>query len=157
MKQAILHTNIQKSTTKPAITLSTALVLALCGISSTSNATDITNSIYELQNQNNINSGIFSVGNTRTWSSGGASFSQTYTNGTLIFGNTSKSPKKDSNIWFGGDGWQSGLVGYITTKFSAKDIYLTGTIGGGNAWGTGGGVQLDFDSSGGFSADWLAI
>lgn len=157
MKQAILHTNIPKPTTKSTITLSVAILLALCGISSTSNATDITNSIYELQNQNNINSGIFSVGNTRTWSSGGASFSQSYTNGTLIFGNTSKSPKKDSNIWFGGDGWQSGLVGYITTKFSAKDIYLTGTIGGGNAWGTGGGVQLDFDSSGGFSADSLDL
>ncbi|MGX3045029.1 vacuolating cytotoxin domain-containing protein [Helicobacter sp. T3_23-1056] len=155
MKQTILH--IPKPTTKSTITLSTALVLALCGFSHTSKATDITNSIYNLQNKNDANSGTFSVGSTRTWSTGGASFSQTYTNGTLIFGNTSTTPKKDSSIWFGGDGWQSGLVGYIETKFSAKDIYLTGTIGGGNAWGTGGGVQLDFDSSGGFSAESLDL
>lgn len=157
MKQTILHTNIPKPTTKSTITLSTALVFALCGLSHASKATDITDSIYNLQNKNNANSETFSVGSTRTWSTGGASFSQNYAGGTLIFGNTSKTPKKDSSIWFGGEGWQSGLVGYITTKFSAKDIYLTGTIGGGNAWGTGGGVQLDFESSGGFSAESLDL
>lgn len=142
--------------TKTSIALSRACALALFSVV-ISNATDITNDIYELRNKNNTSSGTFSVINMRTWSTGGASFSQSYTNGTLIFGNTSQSPKKDSSIWFGGEGWQSGLVGYIKAKFEAKDVYLTGTIGSGNAWNTGGGAQLDFKASNYFKADSLNL
>lgn len=155
MKQTILAKlpNLSKSTKYP-ITLSAVLALSLCA---NAQATDITNSVYELQNKSNESSGTFSVGSTRTWSTAGADFTQSYKNGTLIFGNTSQSPKTDSNIWFGGTDWQSGLVGYIKTKFEAKDIYLTGTIGAGNAWATGGGAELNFNASNSFKAESLDL
>lgn len=146
-------TKLPKSTKSP-ITLSAVLALSLYA---NALATDITNSVYELQNKSDDSSGTFSVGNTRTWSTAGADFTQSYKNGTLIFGNTSQSPKKDSNIWFGGTDWQSGLVGYIKTKFEAKDVYLTGTIGAGNAWATGGGAELNFDASNSFKAESLDL
>ena len=155
MKQTILAKlpNLSKSTKSP-ITLSAVLALSLYA---NVQATDITNSVYELQNKSNESSGTFSVGSTRTWSTAGADFTQSYKNGTLIFGNTSQSPKTDSNIWFGGTDWQSGLVGYIKTKFEAKDIYLTGTIGAGNAWATGGGAELNFNASNSFKAESLDL
>lgn len=152
MKQNILA-NLPKSTKSP-ITLSAVLALSLYA---NAQATDITNSVYELQGKQDESSGTFSVGSTRTWSTAGADFTQSYKNGTLIFGNTSQSPKTDSNIWFGGTDWQSGLVGYIKTKFEAKDIYLTGTIGAGNAWSTGGGAELKFDASNSFKAESLDL
>lgn len=152
MKQNILA-NLSKSTKSP-ITLSAVLALSLYA---NAQATDITNSVYELQGKQDESSGTFSVGSTRTWSTAGADFTQSYKNGTLIFGNTSQSPKTDSNIWFGGTDWQSGLVGYIKTKFEAKDIYLTGTIGAGNAWSTGGGAELKFDASNSFKAESLDL
>lgn len=152
MKQSILA-NLSKSTKYP-ITLSAVLALSLYA---NAQATDITNSVYELQGKQDESSGTFSVGSTRTWSTAGADFTQSYKNGTLIFGNTSQSPKTDSNIWFGGTDWQSGLVGYIKTKFEAKDIYLTGTIGSGNAWATGGGAELKFDASNNFKAESLDL
>lgn len=155
MKQTILAKlpNLSK-TTKSPIALSAVLALSLYA---NVQATDITNSVYELQNKSNESSGTFSVGSTRTWSTAGADFTQSYNNGTLIFGNTSQSPKTDSNIWFGGTDWQSGLVGYIKTKFEAKDIYLTGTIGAGNAWATGGGAELNFNASNSFKAESLDL
>lgn len=155
MKQTILAKlpNLSKSTKSP-ITLSAVLALSLYA---NVQASDITNSVYELQNKSNESSGTFSVGSTRTWSTAGADFTQSYKNGTLIFGNTSQSPKTDSNIWFGGTDWQSGLVGYIKTKFEAKDIYLTGTIGAGNAWATGGGAELNFNASNSFKAESLDL
>ena len=155
MKQTIQlrQSNLPKSIKSP-ITLSVALALTLYA---NAQATDITNSVYELQGKQDESSGTFSVASTRTWSTAGADFTQSYKNGTLIFGNTSQSPKTDSNIWFGGTGWQSGLVGYIKTKFEAKDIYLTGTIGSGNAWATGGGAELKFDASNSFKAESLDL
>ena len=152
MKQNILA-NLPKSTKYP-ITLSAVLALSLYA---NAQATDITNSVYELQGKQDESGGTFSVGSTRTWSTAGADFTQSYKNGTLIFGNNSQSPKTDSNIWFGGTDWQSGLVGYIKTKFEAKDIYLTGTIGSGNAWATGGGAELKFDASNSFKAESLDL
>ncbi|GAA8689140.1 hypothetical protein oki288_01990 [Helicobacter pylori] len=37
-------------------------------------------------------------------------------------------------------------MGYIDTTFNAKEIYLTGTLGSGNAWGTGGSASVTFNS-----------
>ncbi|GAA7186109.1 hypothetical protein Kyoto72B_02030 [Helicobacter pylori] len=37
-------------------------------------------------------------------------------------------------------------LGYIDTTFNAKEIYLTGTLGSGNAWGTGGSASVTFNS-----------
>lgn len=148
--------NLSQNLSKSTITLSAVLALSLYA-NMPAQATDITDSVYNLKNENKTEGGTFSVGSTRTWSTAGADFTQSYKNGTLIFGNTSQAPKQDSTIWFGGEGWQSGLVGYIKTKFEAKDIYLTGSIGAGNAWATGGGAELKFEASNSFKAELLDL
>ncbi|QQW94717.1 vacuolating cytotoxin domain-containing protein [Helicobacter pylori] len=97
---------------------------------------------------------------------------QNFNNGTLIVGAT-KIGQTDTNsaIVFGGLGYQkpcdytdivcqkfrgtylgqllessSADLGYIDTTFNAKEIYLTGTLGSGNAWGTGGSASVTFNS-----------
>ncbi|GHR41240.1 toxin outer membrane protein [Helicobacter pylori] len=97
---------------------------------------------------------------------------QNFNNGTLIVGAT-KIGQTDTNsaVVFGGLGYQkpcdytdivcqkfrgtylgqllessSADLGYIDTTFNAKKIYLTGTLGSGNAWGTGGSASVTFNS-----------
>lgn len=123
--------------------VATLSLMAVCyGV----NGGDISNDIYYLRNKNSTESGDFYVQNTRTYSSVGANFSQTYSNGTLIFGNKSQSTGSGS-VWFGGNGLQGGFVGYITAKFKAQNIYLTGTTGAGNSFATGGGASLGFEAA----------
>lgn len=97
---------------------------------------------------------------------------QNFNNGALIIGAT-KIGQTDTNsaVVFGGLGYQtpcdytdivcqkfrgtylgqllessSADLGYIDTTFNAKEIYLTGTLGSGNAWGTGGSTSVTFNS-----------
>ncbi|MGL2415479.1 vacuolating cytotoxin domain-containing protein [Helicobacter pylori] len=97
---------------------------------------------------------------------------QNFNNGALIVGAT-KIGQIDTNsaVVFGGLGYQkpcdytdivcqkfrgtylgqllessSADLGYIDTTFNAKEIYLTGTLGSGNAWGTGGSASVTFNS-----------
>ncbi len=97
---------------------------------------------------------------------------QNFNNGTLIVGAT-KIGQTDTNsaVVFGGLGYQkpcdytdtvcqkfrgtylgqllessSADLGYLDTTFNAKEIYLTGTLGSGNAWGTGGSASVTFNS-----------
>ncbi|MFP6267490.1 immunomodulatory autotransporter protein ImaA [Helicobacter pylori] len=97
---------------------------------------------------------------------------QNFNNGALIIGAT-KIGQTDTNstVVFGGFGYQkpcdytdivcqkfrgtylgqllessSADLGYIDTTFNAKEIYLTGTLGSGNAWGTGGSASVTFNS-----------
>ncbi|WRD54320.1 vacuolating cytotoxin domain-containing protein [Helicobacter pylori] len=97
---------------------------------------------------------------------------QNFNNGTLIVG-AAKIGQIDTNstVVFGGLGYQkpcdytdivcqkfrgtylgqllessSADLGYIDTTFNAKEIYLTGTLGSGNAWGTGGSASVTFNS-----------
>ncbi len=97
---------------------------------------------------------------------------QNFNNGTLIVG-VAKIGQTNTNsaVIFGGLGYQkpcdytdivcqkfrgtylgqllessSADLGYIDTTFNAKEIYLTGTLGSGNAWGTGGSASVTFNS-----------
>ncbi|GHP30370.1 toxin outer membrane protein [Helicobacter pylori] len=97
---------------------------------------------------------------------------QNFNNGTLIVG-AAKIGQTDTNsaVVFGGLGYQkpcdytdivcqkfrgtylgqllessSADLGHIDTTFNAKEIYLTGTLGSGNAWGTGGSASVTFNS-----------
>ncbi|STR19287.1 putative vacuolating cytotoxin(VacA)-like protein [Helicobacter pylori] len=97
---------------------------------------------------------------------------QNFNNGALIVGAT-KIGQTDTNsaVVFGGLGYQkpcdytdivcqkfrgtylgqllessSADLGYIDMTFNAKEIYLTGTLGSGNAWGTGGSASVTFNS-----------
>ncbi|WP_455939946.1 vacuolating cytotoxin domain-containing protein, partial [Helicobacter fennelliae] len=111
--------------------------------------TDITNDVYNLSNKTSNNTGNFYIENKRTWSAGDPSFTQSYTNGTLIFGNKAES-KGDGTVWFGTNSWFScGLgpcSGHINANFEAKEVYLTGTIGIGNDWKSGG-ANLNFKAN----------
>ncbi|GAA8280919.1 immunomodulatory autotransporter protein ImaA [Helicobacter pylori] len=97
---------------------------------------------------------------------------QNFNNGTLIVGATKiGQTNTNSAVVFGGLGYQkpcdytdivcqkfrgtylgqllessSADLGYIDTTFNAKEIYLTGTLGNGNAWGTGGSASVTFNS-----------
>ncbi|WRG31479.1 vacuolating cytotoxin domain-containing protein [Helicobacter pylori] len=97
---------------------------------------------------------------------------QNFNNGTLIIGATKiGQTNTNSAVVFGGFGYQkpcdytdivcqkfrgtylgqllessSADLGYIDTTFNAKEIYLTGTLGSGNAWGTGGSASVTFNS-----------
>ncbi|RDU72964.1 autotransporter domain-containing protein [Helicobacter aurati] len=107
-------------------------------------AQDIQNNIYNLNDQNNNANDIFYSQNMgSTWSSLGANFIQNYQNGTLIIGNSSKSPAQNNRHWFGTGGW----LGYINATFNVKEAYLTGIIGSGNNARTGGGANLIFNAS----------
>ncbi|EQD89263.1 vacuolating cytotoxin family protein [Helicobacter pylori SouthAfrica50] len=97
---------------------------------------------------------------------------QNFNNGTLIVGATQiGQTNTNSAVVFGGLGYQkpcdhtdivcqkfrgtylgqllessSADLGYIDTTFNAKEVYLTGTLGSGNAWGTGGSASVTFNS-----------
>ncbi|TPH80553.1 toxin [Helicobacter pylori] len=97
---------------------------------------------------------------------------QNFNNGALIVGATKiGQTNTNSAVVFGGLGYQkpcdytdivcqkfrgtylgqllessSADLGYIDTTFNAKAIYLTGTLGSGNAWGTGGSASVTFNS-----------
>ncbi|GAA8531281.1 immunomodulatory autotransporter protein ImaA [Helicobacter pylori] len=97
---------------------------------------------------------------------------QNFNNGALVVGATKiGQTNTNSAVVFGGLGYQkpcdytdivcqkfrgtylgqllessSADLGYIDTTFNAKEIYLTGTLGSGNAWGTGGSASVTFNS-----------
>ncbi|MGL2463642.1 vacuolating cytotoxin domain-containing protein [Helicobacter pylori] len=98
---------------------------------------------------------------------------QTFNNGNLIIGATQDNiTNSTSSIWFGGNGYSSPCVldsatcssfrntylgqllgstspylGYINADFKAKSIYITGTIGSGNAFESGGSADVTFQST----------
>ncbi|WP_158652878.1 vacuolating cytotoxin domain-containing protein [Helicobacter felis] len=91
-----------------------------------------------------------------TYAAGTRSFGVNVTGGgTLVLGNKTASPLEGGKILFGGTGWHSGNVGYITGNLSAPKIYLTNTIQSGNAWATGGGTTLNFQATQGITANGL--
>ncbi len=96
-----------------------------------------------------------------------------FSQGSLVVGAIKEGQTNtNSVVWFGGDGYKnpcavgdntcqmfrqtnlgqlihstSPYLGYINANFRAKNIYITGTIGSGNAWGTGGSANVSFESS----------
>ncbi len=98
---------------------------------------------------------------------------QTFNNGNLIIGATQDNvTNSTSSIWFGGNGYSSPCtldsatcssfrntylgqllgstspyLGYINADFKAKSIYITGTIGSGNAFESGGSADITFQSA----------
>ncbi|MFP6063296.1 vacuolating cytotoxin domain-containing protein [Helicobacter pylori] len=98
---------------------------------------------------------------------------QTFSNGNLVIGTTQDNvTNSTSSIWFGGNGYSSPCVldsatcssfrntylgqllgstspylGYINADFKAKSIYITGTIGSGNAFESGGSADVTFQSA----------
>ncbi len=98
---------------------------------------------------------------------------QTFNNGNLIIGATQDNVTNSaSSIWFGGNGYSSPCaldsatcssfrntylgqllgstspyLGYINADFKAKSIYITGTIGSGNAFESGGSADVTFQSA----------
>ncbi|MGN8363175.1 vacuolating cytotoxin domain-containing protein [Helicobacter pylori] len=98
---------------------------------------------------------------------------QTFNNGNLIIGTTQDNvTNSTSSIWFGGNGYSSPCaldsatcssfrntylgqllgstspyLGYINADFKAKSIYITGIIGSGNAFESGGSADVTFQSA----------
>ncbi|WQZ76419.1 vacuolating cytotoxin domain-containing protein [Helicobacter pylori] len=98
---------------------------------------------------------------------------QTFNNGNLIIGATQDNvTNSTSSIWFGGNGYSSPCaldsatcssfrntylgqllgstspyLGYINADFKAKSIYITGTIGSGNAFESRGSADVTFQSA----------
>ncbi|MUU50019.1 vacuolating cytotoxin domain-containing protein [Helicobacter pylori] len=98
---------------------------------------------------------------------------QTFSNGNLVIGATQDNvTNSTSSIWFGGNGYSSPCaldsatcssfrntylgqllgstspyLGYINADFKAKGIYITGTIGSGNAFESGGSADVTFQSA----------
>ncbi|WQV61073.1 vacuolating cytotoxin domain-containing protein [Helicobacter pylori] len=98
---------------------------------------------------------------------------QTFNNGNLVIGATQDNvTNSTSSIWFGGNGYSSPCaldsatcssfrntylgqllgstspyLGYINADFKAKGIYITGTIGSGNAFESGGSADVTFQSA----------
>ncbi|MDU9805982.1 vacuolating cytotoxin domain-containing protein [Helicobacter pylori] len=98
---------------------------------------------------------------------------QTFNNGNLVIGATQDNvTNSTSSIWFGGNGYSSPCVldsatcssfrntylgqllgstspylGYINANFKAKSIYITGTLGSGNAFESGGSADVTFQSA----------
>ncbi|MUU63355.1 vacuolating cytotoxin domain-containing protein [Helicobacter pylori] len=98
---------------------------------------------------------------------------QTFNNGNLVIGATQDNvTNSTSSIWFGGNGYSSPCaldsatcssfrntylgqllgstspyLGYINADFKAKSIYITGTIGSGNAFKSGGSADVTFQSA----------
>ncbi|MCQ2877426.1 vacuolating cytotoxin domain-containing protein [Helicobacter pylori] len=98
---------------------------------------------------------------------------QTFNNGNLVIGATQDNvTNSTSSIWFGGNGYSSPCaldsatcssfrntylgqllgstspyLGYINADFKAKSIYITGTIGSGNAFESGGSADVTFQST----------
>ncbi len=98
---------------------------------------------------------------------------QTFSNGNLVIGATQDNvTNSTSSIWFGGNGYSSPCaldsatcssfrntylgqllgstspyLGYINADFKAKSIYITGTLGSGNAFESGGSADVTFQST----------
>ncbi len=98
---------------------------------------------------------------------------QTFSNGNLVIGATQDNvTNSTSSIWFGGNGYSSPCaldsatcssfrntylgqllgstspyLGYINADFKAKSIYITGTLGSGNAFESGGSADITFQSA----------
>ncbi|GAA7791390.1 vacuolating cytotoxin domain-containing protein [Helicobacter pylori] len=98
---------------------------------------------------------------------------QTFSNGNLVIGATQDNvTSSTSSIWFGGNGYSSPCaldsatcssfrntylgqllgstspyLGYINADFKAKSIYITGTLGSGNAFESGGSADVTFQST----------
>ncbi|MCH4603330.1 vacuolating cytotoxin domain-containing protein [Helicobacter pylori] len=98
---------------------------------------------------------------------------QTFNNGNLIIGATQDNvTNSTSSIWFGGNGYSSPCtldsatcssfrntylgqllgstspyLGYINADFKAKSVYITGTVGSGNAFESGGSADVTFQSA----------
>ncbi|WP_187846553.1 vacuolating cytotoxin domain-containing protein [Helicobacter pylori] len=98
---------------------------------------------------------------------------QTFNNGNLVIGTTQNNvTNSTSSIWFGGNGYSSPCaldsatcssfrntylgqllgstspyLGYINADFKAKSIYITGTLGSGNAFESGGSADVTFQST----------
>ncbi|KMZ48223.1 toxin outer membrane protein [Helicobacter pylori] len=98
---------------------------------------------------------------------------QTFNNGNLIIGATQDNvANSTSSIWFGGNGYSSPCtldsatcssfrntylgqllgstspyLGYINADFKAKSVYITGTVGSGNAFESGGSADVTFQSA----------
>ncbi len=98
---------------------------------------------------------------------------QTFNNGNLIIGATQDNvTNSTSSIWFGGNGYSSPCtldsatcssfrntylgqllgstspyLGYINADFKAKSVYITGTLGSGNAFESGGSADVTFQSA----------
>ncbi len=98
---------------------------------------------------------------------------QTFSNGNLVIGTTQDNvTNSTSSIWFGGNGYSSPCaldsatcssfrntylgqllgstspyLGYINADFKAKSIYITGTLGSGNAFESGGSADVTFQST----------
>ncbi len=95
-----------------------------------------------------------------------------FSQGSLVVGAIKEGQTNTKSVvWFGGDGYKnpcavgdntcqmfrqtnlgqlihstSPYLGYINANFRAKNIYITGTIGSGNAWGSGGSANVSFES-----------
>ncbi|GAA8608812.1 vacuolating cytotoxin domain-containing protein [Helicobacter pylori] len=98
---------------------------------------------------------------------------QTFSNGNLVIGATQDNvTSSTSSIWFGGNGYSSPCaldsatcssfrntylgqllgstspyLGYINADFKAKSVYITGTLGSGNAFKSGGSADVTFQSA----------
>ncbi|GAA9690908.1 vacuolating cytotoxin domain-containing protein [Helicobacter pylori] len=98
---------------------------------------------------------------------------QTFNNGNLVIGATQDNvTNSTSSIWFGGNGYSSPCtldsatcssfrntylgqllgstspyLGYINADFKAESIYITGTVGSGNAFESGGSADVTFQSA----------
>ncbi|GAA7785726.1 vacuolating cytotoxin domain-containing protein [Helicobacter pylori] len=98
---------------------------------------------------------------------------QTFSNGNLVIGATQDNvTNSTSSIWFGGNGYSSPCaldsatcssfrntylgqllgstspyLGYINADFKAKSVYITGTLGSGNAFESGGSADVTFQSA----------
>ncbi|GAA9607749.1 vacuolating cytotoxin domain-containing protein [Helicobacter pylori] len=98
---------------------------------------------------------------------------QTFSNGNLVIGAIQDNvTNSTSSIWFGGNGYSSPCaldsatcssfrntylgqllgstspyLGYINADFKAKSIYITGTLGSGNAFESGGSADVTFQSA----------
>ncbi len=84
-------------------------------------------------------SGTYYLNTLTTYSTGGASFTQKFNNGTLNVG---------GNIRFGGTGVNGGDVGYITGTYDAQTInFNSSRITTGNSFSTGGGAILNFNAT----------
>ncbi|WP_390571310.1 vacuolating cytotoxin domain-containing protein [Helicobacter pylori] len=88
---------------------------------------------------NTQGSGTYYLNTLTTYSTGGASFTQKFNNGTLNVG---------GNIRFGGTGINGGNVGYITGTYDAQTIdFNSSRITTGNSYADGGGATLNFNAA----------
>ncbi|WP_187884026.1 vacuolating cytotoxin domain-containing protein [Helicobacter pylori] len=135
-----------KTHSNPSLSINKKIFLGLGFVSALSaQSEDYNSSVYWLNsvNENHSNKSYY-ISPLRTWAGGNRSFTQNYNNSQLYIGtkNASATPNH-SSIWFG----EKGYVGFITGVFKAKDIFITGAVGSGNEWKTGGGAILVFESS----------